>query len=191
MSKTFSERERAIIREKLIQSCKECWNRFGYQKTNVRELAAMANISTGAFYQFFESKELLFVETAQTYEKELTGQLHACMRETPGKRGLAEAVKRLCSMLTEMPWFMSLWEEWPVIIRKLPSDYMEKDFTHDMGKMKEVIDTYGLRPVHNLERVTQVIDLLAVCIMQRYLLPGDFTEAGNFIIDCVVNGLFL
>jgi AcrR family transcriptional regulator len=55
----------------LITACKECWNRYGYQKTGIRELAELAGISPAAFYHFFASKELFFVETAQEYEKEM------------------------------------------------------------------------------------------------------------------------
>jgi AcrR family transcriptional regulator len=71
MPKSFTEQERAVIRQNLINACRECWNRYGYQKTNIRELAETANISTGAFYQFYESKELIFADAAQSYETAL------------------------------------------------------------------------------------------------------------------------
>jgi hypothetical protein len=113
------------------------------------------------------------------------------MKKTPGKQGFVNATKHLCDKLTKMPWFMALWDEWPIIVRKLPPDYMEKDFIHDMGRMKEVIQKYELKPAMEIGKITQVFELLAISIIQRHLLPGDYTEASNFIIDCVVNALFL
>ncbi|MDR1429107.1 MAG: TetR/AcrR family transcriptional regulator, partial [Spirochaetaceae bacterium] len=65
MAKAFSEQERNIINEKLRAACEECWNLYGYQKTNIRDLCSRCGISPGAFYLFYESKELLFVETAE------------------------------------------------------------------------------------------------------------------------------
>src|SRR5437762_14151525 len=62
MPKGFSEREREIIREKLLAKGKEYFGAHGVKKTNVEDLARAAGISKGAFYAFYDSKEELYFD---------------------------------------------------------------------------------------------------------------------------------
>jgi AcrR family transcriptional regulator len=68
MPKGFTEREKAIIREKLLEKGRECFATYGIRKTNVEDLTGAAGISKGAFYLFFDSKELLFFEILGQFE---------------------------------------------------------------------------------------------------------------------------
>src|SRR3712207_797072 len=70
MPKGFSEREKAIIREKLLEKGRECFATYGIRKTSVEDLTDAAGISKGAFYLFFDSKELLFFEILGQFETE-------------------------------------------------------------------------------------------------------------------------
>jgi len=190
MAKSFSEHERDLIRQNLIKACKTCWNRYGYQKTGIRELAEMANISSGAFYQFYDSKEMLFVATADDYQKDLIRLFHENMQQYPGKQGVAESLKSLRSAMAGMPWLTSMWEEWPVIARKLPPGYIEQDFRKDMVRIAELIEQYHLVPKHSVETVTQIIDMLMTGLTQFGMTPGETKEAANLMIDAVIDGLF-
>lgn len=60
--KAFDEREKTMIRERLLTRGKETFARYGLLKTTIRTLAKAAGISTGSFYLFFPSKEDLFFE---------------------------------------------------------------------------------------------------------------------------------
>jgi AcrR family transcriptional regulator len=94
MAKAFSEQEREIINEKLLAACEECWNLFGYQKTNIRDLCSKAGISSGAFYLFYESKELLFIETADRGIKRIAALIEQNMpSENPSSRILPKRLK--------------------------------------------------------------------------------------------------
>lgn len=190
MSKSFNEYERNIIRQNLINACKECWNRYGYQKTGIRELADMADISTGSFYQFYDSKELLFMATAEEYQKELVQLFHENMQRNPGKQGVAESIKALISKTSNMPWLSSMWEEWSVIARKLPPDYVEKDFRKDIMRIEDIIRQYQLSSKQSIETITQIIDILFTSVAKITYIPGETKESVNFIIDAVINELF-
>ena len=190
MSKGFSAQERDLIHANLIEACKQCWSRYGYQKTGIRELAELANISTGAFYQFYGSKELLFVATAQEYQQELIDLFHTTMAAHPGKRGVALALKAIISAMAHMAWLRSMWQEWPVIMRKLPPDYIEQDFRADMARIAGIVEEYGLKPTRDSESVTQIIDLLLTAVARQDYLPGDTRASVDFIIDAVIDALF-
>ena len=190
MSKSFNEHERNLIRQNLIDACKECWSRYGYHKTGIRELAAMANISSGAFYQFFDSKEMLFLATANEYQKELTRLFHENMQKYPGKQGVAEGVKAMTSIMADMPWITFMWEDWPVIARKLPPGYIEEDFRGDIVRIEEIIRQYKLVPKRSTQSVTQIIDILLTSVTRPNFMPGETKESVNFIIGAVISDLF-
>lgn len=190
MAKSFSEHERGLIRQNLIEACQECWSRFGYQKTGIRELAEMANISAGAFYQFFDSKEMLFVATADEYQKGLVQLFHDNMQKRPDKQGVAASIKAVVSAMTDMPWLTSMWEEWPVIARKLPAGYIEQDFRGDIVRIEEIIGQYHLVPTRSVESVTQTLDILLTSVTRQNFMPGDTRESVDFIIDAVIDALF-
>jgi len=190
MARSFSERERETIKQDLIEACKQCWTRYGYHKTGVRELAELAGISSGAFYQFFTSKEMLFVATAESFQTDLVEIFHHNMRAYPGKRGVAESLKAIAAELSGASWLSAMWDEWPTIVRKLPPNYVEEDFQRDALQIEQIIGQYGLRPRRSLDQVTQVVDILLASVSRTKFMPGDTGEAFAYIIDAAVDGLF-
>lgn len=61
MARSFTEREKENIKRSLQETCKRSWTQSGYKKTSVDDLCRQAGISKGAFYLFYESKEVLFL----------------------------------------------------------------------------------------------------------------------------------
>src|SRR5512142_3186432 len=84
MPKGFSEQERTLIRQRLVEQGYHLFSAYGLKKTTVEELAAAAGISKGAFYLFYDSKEALFMDVIEeTAEKRLRRELLAAV-ELPG-----------------------------------------------------------------------------------------------------------
>src|SRR5262245_23680193 len=75
MPKGFSEREKTLIRAKLIQKGGELFGTYGVKKTNVEDLARAVGISKGAFYLFYDSKEDLFFELLERFESDFKAHL--------------------------------------------------------------------------------------------------------------------
>ena len=71
MAKAFSEEEREIIYNKLIEEGQESIARYGYKKTSIDEIVHKVGISKGAFYKFFSSKEEFLFSVAETIDHEL------------------------------------------------------------------------------------------------------------------------
>lgn len=71
MPKTFSESERIIIQQRLMDAAEECLARFGARKTTVDELVSKAKIPKGTFYLFYDSKELLYFRVFQKLHDDL------------------------------------------------------------------------------------------------------------------------
>src|SRR5690349_634019 len=87
MPRGFSEREKTIIRAQLLAKGRELFATQGIKKANVEDLTKAANISKGAFYQFYDSKEALFFEILSQFEDEYhAGLLDAAARPSGSPR---------------------------------------------------------------------------------------------------------
>lgn len=57
-------------REKLLSASQECFSKYGYHNTNIREITKIAGLSTGVFYRYFENKDSLFLTLVEQYFEE-------------------------------------------------------------------------------------------------------------------------
>ena len=62
MPKAFTDEERTRIRARLIEAGRECFSRYGLEKTTVEDLTSRAGIAKSSFYLFFGSKEALYIQ---------------------------------------------------------------------------------------------------------------------------------
>ncbi|WP_439025655.1 TetR/AcrR family transcriptional regulator [Haloarchaeobius sp. DT45] len=81
MSGGFSEAERERIRERLVDEGRELFSRYGLKKTTIADLTEPVGIATSTFYQFFESKEDLYVEILEREGEEMLPRLLAPFEE--------------------------------------------------------------------------------------------------------------
>ncbi len=64
MAAPFTEKEKKIVKKALKQAASDCVSTVGMRGATVERLAKSAGISKGAFYEFYETKELLFFRSA-------------------------------------------------------------------------------------------------------------------------------
>ena len=84
MPRGFNEHEKDAIRQSLLDVGRAKLISVGMHKTSVEELARAAHISKGAFYQFFPSKEALFITLFAEGERAYRYQLRA-FAQRPGR----------------------------------------------------------------------------------------------------------
>jgi AcrR family transcriptional regulator len=187
MAKAFSEQEREIINEKLIAACEECWNLFGYQKTNIRDLCSKAGISSGAFYLFYESKELLFIETADRGIKRIASLIDQNMpSEKPVKQDFAKAFKIMAREIAKMKWLASFNDDLEIFHRKIPPETYKKFaniYTYQMEK-------YSFRPNVPYNVATVVLGILLMLRINPNVISKDYNKAYEFIVDSAIDRLF-
>lgn len=71
----FSDAKREQIRETLHETGYELFTRYGLSKTTISELTEPAGIANATFYQFYDSKEELYIEILETYREEFVPRL--------------------------------------------------------------------------------------------------------------------
>lgn len=81
----FSDAKRDRIRTQLIEAGRELFARLGFERTRIKDITDAVDIGTSTFYQFFESKEALYVEVLCVERDQLEAQLDAAVStvETP------------------------------------------------------------------------------------------------------------
>ena len=84
--KGFSDRERDRIRGGLIEAGREQFSRFGHDRTRISDLTEEVNIATSTFYQFFDSKEELYLEILAREQTRIADELETILEETPDRQ---------------------------------------------------------------------------------------------------------
>lgn len=72
---TFTDAKRERVRESLRDAGREFFGRYGIDKTTISELTEAAEIGKGTFYQFYDSKEELYIDVIKQYLEEYIPRL--------------------------------------------------------------------------------------------------------------------
>lgn len=108
----FTQEERTAIYNKLMEGARVLVKKQPARKITVGQLTRYAGISKGAFYLFFDSKELLFYTLLRQLHKELYGPAIKLLNEpagTPAQK-LCRSILAGCRVL-EDSGFKRFWEE--------------------------------------------------------------------------------
>jgi AcrR family transcriptional regulator len=190
MTKSFGEHEKELIKQKLQESCEECWGRYGYKKTGVAELCKMSGISTGAFYMFYDSKEMLFLDTIDKVGERYNNLIEQLMPETPTKYDLGRVTKRLFHELIKTPWVLKIQEDYELFMRKLPPEFLKNHFKKDIADYSMIVEKYKLKPRISVDVFTSITYILAFSIPSKALAGEHYTEALDLIIDSIIENYF-
>jgi AcrR family transcriptional regulator len=187
MARAFSEQERDIINEKLIAVCEECWNLYGYQKTNIRDLCSRCGISPGAFYLFYESKELLFMETAERTIKRISSIIDQNMLpDKPTKKDFAKAFKIMAKEIEHTKWLVSFSEDVKIFQRKIPLD----SFKNFVNVYTFQVEKYKLHPKVSYNVVRLSLGILLMLRVNPNITSKDYSKAYELIVDSTIDRLF-
>jgi AcrR family transcriptional regulator len=132
--RSFSPRERDIIRARLLDAAGEFLATQGIRKTSVEELARAAGISKGAFYIFFSSKEQLFFRVVKRFEEQFRATMlrDAVQDGRPPKSRLAHLLTTALSAWRDSPLSSHLGrEEYDYLLRALPAEEVEAHLLDD------------------------------------------------------------
>ncbi len=77
ISRSFTPEEQEIIKEKLFEVGKTLFAEQGFKKTAINDITSKVGIASGSFYQFFESKEDLFMKIYFTENQTITQKIMA------------------------------------------------------------------------------------------------------------------
>ncbi|GAB7089959.1 hypothetical protein JCM18237_02300 [Halorubrum luteum] len=82
----FSEAERERIRSALVEAGRELFAQFGFDRTRISDITEAVDIGTSTFYQFFDSKEALYVEVLCVERDRLLAEIDEAVSEAESPR---------------------------------------------------------------------------------------------------------
>ncbi len=87
------ERERKLHRQEILRAAERVFVRKGYQAANVEEIAQEAEFSVGTLYNFFKSKEEMYIRVVETLAHDFMDMLEERVLSQ------AEADKAIASLI--------------------------------------------------------------------------------------------
>lgn len=192
MPKAFSESEKETIRAQMREKGKKLFEKHGLKKTSVDELTEAVGISKGAFYLFYDSKEELFMEILEGFEKDIqTAILNFATHPN------ADARKNVSGVLKG---FLLTWDDYPLLknlgkadfdylVRKLPAERVMQHANNDeefTSQFIKKIKREGIKVKAPPRVIGNLLKSLFFLSLHREDMGDDaYTETMNILIDLV------
>ncbi len=191
MPKGFTDDEKEIITEKLMQECKSSWQKYGYKKTNIDELCRNVGISKGAFYIFFNSKEALFYQTLKVVQENLYNAVEERISINPSKYGVSEALKEVfreynkSSFMydTKSPDFLSFFNKLSLEER---NELSSKSYIGAKVMLNKPFLTLKIEE----DLAISVLSAMLIAIAQKDKILSNPIEVFEFMIDNLIDKIF-
>jgi AcrR family transcriptional regulator len=194
MSVAFSDSEMETIRAKLKKRARECMTRYGVRKTSVADLVAAAGISTGAFYKFFDSKELLFFIVMEDMHEEIYASAAESLRKHAARapRERVALALMVSARKTEELGLMQVWEEEAAyMLRKLPPEALRDHERGEGDRIVRILAEFGIEPCLPPGETAAVVQCLFDALGHRKdLEPERSRRVSEFMIRAICEKLF-
>ena len=168
MATAFTTEEKEVIRKKLHKVAKECLQRYGVKKTTVDQMAAMANISKGSFYNFYSSKEMLFFTVLEEYQIDVMNRLTEQL-DMEVKIDTNRLVQLLYDFYQDFRYsFMyTIFKnhEMELLVRKLPKEVITNHHMIDDRMVKKIVSRINIRENVSVEIVSALFRTIAMTIL--------------------------
>lgn len=142
MPKAFTEPEKALIRNRLLEQGHKQFSAYGLRKTNIEELAEAAGISKGAFYLFYTSKEALFMDVVEEVEERFRQELFELV-DLPGpspRARLFALLQHAFHRVKTIPLLQFLTSsDFDLLFLRVPPETIQEHVAHDRAFVDELI----------------------------------------------------
>lgn len=199
----FTDQERERIREALHETGREKFRRFGLERTRIKDLTEEVGIGTSTFYQFFDSKETLYLSILARERRRVQAELAAELEDVDDVRlEVRRTIEHFLGELSSNPLYYRLLieDELRALHDTIPDEVLAEHhrqaMTTDDDRIEGWVADDAFR-VDDPEELQAMFRLLGFTIAARTELfepagATDLYEAGqDLLIDAVVDGLFL
>lgn len=172
-------------RNRILQAAEEGFAQNGYEATGVAEICARANLSKGAFYHHFPSKQAVFLELLERWLANLEAHLQDLWAQATS---VPEALLEMAGVVGQvfqaadgrLPIFLEFWTQAahdPAVWEATIAPY--RRFRRFFAEMiAQGIAEGSLRPT-DPERTAQVILSLAMGVLLQGLLDPEGADWGQ------------
>ena len=187
MATAFKQPEQEQIRTELRESAWRHACSDGMKNTTVDTLAAEAGISKGAFYHFYESKELLFLDVLSRWHERIFRSVEELLLRdqslSPSQRARV-AFREGLKQLLYRPAARFVLAERKALLRRVPPEAARQLYHSDDELLERMMDLCGVRLTISREQAIGVIRILLTSLMNADDVGPSFDESLSILIDC-------
>jgi AcrR family transcriptional regulator len=195
MPRGFNTAEKDSIRRTLLEAGRAKLITTGMHKTSVEALARAAHISKGAFYQFFPTKEALFITLFAEAERAYRTQLREFAQRpgpTPAKR-LHAFFREAMRCYRDMPLFSKFSrEDMHALTRTRMSDMMETAVADGEAFIVELFGIWrksGVKMRCTPRQFAAVMQMLMVADLNALDMGKDYASALDLLLQALADKL--
>lgn len=192
MAKAFNEDEKALIKEKLKKGAIEYMERYGVRKASVDELVKYAGISKGAFYLFYESKELLFFDAVMEHHQQLQDYVSVSIQNVKGEVTPEVLTETIYNIIKEnQSFWVALLTNLDYIMRKLPKEITEQHLLDDDKFFDGLLQTIQIKQNLSAEVFSGVFRAIFLTILHaEFIGEKVYDDVLRTLIKSVVHQIF-
>ena len=186
MATAFGASEREEIRSSLRRAAWAHACAEGMKNTSVDQLSAEAGISKGAFYHFYRSKELLFLEVLSAWHQQIFEQVEAFMGshdQLPPDTLARESLKTALELLLYRPAARFILTERDVLLRRVSPEARKKLYRSDDEIVKKLIDVCGVKLNIPVETAVGIVRVLLVSATHASEIGPAYDSAIRALIE--------
>jgi AcrR family transcriptional regulator len=184
MPRGFTPTQMQAIRQKLQTCALKKIQETGVRKTSVESLAHAVNISTGAFYKFYPSKEALFFEVYELLESRLKDEfitliepLHecdpACLKQALLTLFASENMNHLITIIRK--------DELDALVAQMDAEILRQHQQTDQIYIAEILNRLHARGLNLQIDVDLVLSYLQALFILNYQKDGLAPHAGHIL----------
>ena len=196
MPRKFTKYEKNNIIKRLREAAIQSLAQYGIRKTTVDEITRQAGIAKGSFYQFYDSKEMLFLEVIYLFHDDLQRQLMRdikLIRVNLSPEKLTDLIYGLFNKVESSflyPVMMS--GELDRLIRMLPDDKVRLHTDQDELNMKKLREMFPEMDQAKVEVYSAALrGIFLSSMFKREIGEAVFPDALRAMIHGIVLQMFL
>jgi hypothetical protein len=191
MPKIFSEIEREKYRKELIEEYKKALKEESKENIiSVEKLTKNVGIAKGTFYNFYNYKELLFVDVIKDVTNEIKSAIFFTLQQSRGKPKdkLKEILFLAFEFIEKYPWIYKISGfEYKKIISKLPKDIQQKFLEDDKKLYLDIMNSLNANFKVDIEDAIGIIQVLLFTIPYCKSFDFDYKRSFALLVDSLVD----
>lgn len=186
----FSDKEKEMIRQKLMQEGERLFTSFGLKKVTIDEIVRAAGIAKGSFYSFYTNKEHLYMDIAANLQVKMWRDMDEFLdknRSLPPRELCRQCFLWMFGELERYPMLKQVNSETAeYLYRKLPLEVIQAH-TRDDGYELTKLEEYGVHFTCSIEIAAKTLQTLAVSFLN---LQQDHTADRQAVMGIILDGVF-
>jgi len=191
MGAAFTKEEQILIKQDLKNTARNFLLKYGMRKTSVDQIVAEVCISKGAFYKFYETKELLFFEIMEDIHDEIYAGVDKILKSTtdlPVEQRIEKSLLYAIDLLNQTSILNFIINELPLVLRKLPPEKIHSHIHDDSVNVGNLLKENNIFLPYPTEFVSSLVRGIACLSREKdFIGEAQYMEVIHFIIHSSCN----